>query len=320
MQEPSDPPLNRNPVTDALLDGVGPWRVNPGLNLGVQSVDLVLDLSLGAPRTRLRRMQYRLGLPAGTPLRRIDGNMIAVPHDCDAELPAGAAAKVGRGPQEYAAPDDRLIRARAGAVIELDAGGAVYQQDRMEQGPVRVKAGGKITVPAHSTIALLTRCLAFPGGSDILVEDMGTLCLAADLEPGGPPPPAFSTRVTVAEDAEVIAPYHGMQETLDPQKKQQHPIRHFRVPQGGNSLAGTMGMVILAALVTMFGIGAQIGIVAVLALRLSQANDLGQVIGWIIVAVVVAFILRYSVTAIRTLANPQPGSSMNTTAGTSFTL
>lgn len=96
--------------------------------------------------------------------------------------------------------------------------------------------------------------------------------------------------------------------------------RHFRWPQGANSLTGTLGMVILAALVTVFGIGAELGLAGVLLAGVSGADTFGRCLGGVLLALLGLFILRYSVTAIRTLADPQPGSSMSSTAGTSFTL
>jgi hypothetical protein len=94
----------------------------------------------------------------------------------------------------------------------------------------------------------------------------------------------------------------------------------FWLPQGSNLLIGTMGMIILAALFTMVGIGIQLGVAGVLAVGLSEASTFGRWVSFLILCAVGVFTLRYSVTAIRALADPQPGSSMSNTAGTSFTL
>jgi hypothetical protein len=69
----------------------------------------------------------------------------------------------------------------------------------------------------------------------------------------------------------------------------------------------------------MFGIGAQLGIAAVL-MALSDATLTGQIFAWVALGVVTLITLAYSMTAIRALADPQPGSSISATAGTSFTL
>jgi hypothetical protein len=81
-----------------------------------------------------------------------------------------------------------------------------------------------------------------------------------------------------------------------------------------------MRLAIVSALVTMFAVSAELGIAGVLAFRLSDASTTGHWIGLIIAAVVALFTLYYSTTAIRTLADPRPGSSLSSTSGTSFTL
>lgn len=75
----------------------------------------------------------------------------------------------------------------------------------------------------------------------------------------------------------------------------------------------------IAALFTMLGIGAEIGVAGVLAF-LSDAATLGRWLGFALILLVAVFALYYGATAIRALADPQPGSSMSATPGTSFTL
>jgi hypothetical protein len=53
---------------------------------------------------------------------------------------------------------------------------------------------------------------------------------------------------------------------------------------------------------------------------LSEASTFGRWLAFVLLFAVGIFTLTYSITAIRTLADPQPGSSMSSTAGTSFTL
>jgi hypothetical protein len=96
--------------------------------------------------------------------------------------------------------------------------------------------------------------------------------------------------------------------------------RHIELPQGTNMLVGNMRLVTISALVTIFGIGAEIGIVGVLAVGLSDASTLGRWLAGVLLGLVAVFTLRYSKTAIGALANPQPGSSLSGSAGTSFTL
>ncbi len=153
--------------------------------------------------------------------------------------------------------------------------------------------------------------LALPGqtGRDTSLQ----LPVRMDVPGGAKITVAGGAEVTLPEGAAVSAPSRPPF-TLSPQRS------HFRLPQGSNVLTGTLGMVIVTALVTIFGIGAELGIAAVLAVGLSDASSAGR---WFLGAGAVGlgiFALCYSVTALRTIADPQPGSSMSSTDGTSFTL
>jgi len=82
----------------------------------------------------------------------------------------------------------------------------------------------------------------------------------------------------------------------------------------------SLGTVLAAALMTMFGIGAELGIAGTLAFGLSGASG-----GWrwtmlAAIGLVAVLMLIYAVTAIGALANPEPGSSTSSAPGTSFTL
>lgn len=218
-------------------------------------------------------------------------------------------------------------------------------QVRDDPQAVRAAADSKIPIPPGSRIRIYAGQIALPGGSDLIVQSGGTLCVGGDL-PGTltiagsditspddhksndvnlPFPvwitPQWGAKITVNGVAEVTLPV-----CTKVTGRYREPFylsrekSHSRLPAGPDSLAGTVGMVILAALVTMFAIGAQIGIVLVLAAGLSEVNTLGRLIAWVVLVVGGLCTLWYSVTAIRTLVDPQPGSSMSSTAGTSFTL
>ena len=121
-------------------------------------------------------------------------------------------------------------------------------------------------------------------------------------------------QVSLPAGAQVIAPRRKSPILLSPRR------REFRWPQTANSLVGTVWMMIATALVTAFGIGAELGIAWELGTRLSDATGASRAwTGGIIIGLAVCA-LTYSVTAIRTTADPQPGSSMSATPGTSFTL
>jgi len=58
----------------------------------------------------------------------------------------------------------------------------------------------------------------------------------------------------------------------------------------------------------------------VLVVWLGSLSSAWVDVAWVLVGCIAGFTLRYSVTAISALTDPQPGSSMSGTAGTSFTL
>jgi hypothetical protein len=96
--------------------------------------------------------------------------------------------------------------------------------------------------------------------------------------------------------------------------------RALQVPAGANVLFGNLQMILAVAVVTMFGIGAEIGIAGVLAYGLSEAGQPWRVGMLAVIALVGLLTIAYAVTAIRAIADPRPGSSISSTSGTSFTL
>ncbi len=211
---------------------------------------------------------------------------------------------------------------------------------------IQVSAGSQVCVPAGVAIAL-------PGGSDIPVPagtaislggDQGTLAVAGgDLVPPPksgnsssanaqaqlpdlmvPSPACISVpggaKITVTGSAvievpagTVITPPHYRQATV--------PVaRELQVPQASYVITGNLYMTLVAAFVTMLGIGAEFGIAGVLAFGMSEASQVWRSV--MLVAIVAAGlgVLYYAVTAIAALADPQPGSSLSARSGTSFTL
>jgi hypothetical protein len=95
--------------------------------------------------------------------------------------------------------------------------------------------------------------------------------------------------------------------------------RYLLAPQGTNVIVGNLGMILIANFFTMFGIGAELGIACVLA-GFSDATGHGRSFIFLALAAVAALVILYAVTATRAMADPQPGSSMSSQAGASFTL
>jgi hypothetical protein len=127
-------------------------------------------------------------------------------------------------------------------------------------------------------------------------------------------------RISVAGTADVTLPRRA--EITAPQRQSTtlRADRELVVPQPSNVLAASLGTVLAAAVVTMFGIGAELGIAGTLAFGLSGASGGWRWIMLIAIALVAVLMLVYAVTATGTLANPEPGSSTSSAPGTSFTL
>jgi hypothetical protein len=255
------------------------------------------------------------------------GHHSGAPIDSTIRLPGG---KNPGGPAS--------IWTSAGAAITVPGGATAHGRVGSAQREVRVEAGQTIQIPMGSHIEIRATAIALPGGSDVIVPDESELLITNDDYPASANFAAHGhgevslefplhmevpggAKITVVGGAHVALP--GGAEIL---KADGVPYvlpkdgSHFRLPQGTNMLTGTLGMVILAALVTIFGIGAEIGIGAVLAIQMSDASTAGH---WGAAAIAVAigiFTLCYSVTAIRALVDSQPGSSLSSTDGTSFTL
>jgi len=95
--------------------------------------------------------------------------------------------------------------------------------------------------------------------------------------------------------------------------------RKLLTPQGPNVLIANMGMLVIANIFTMFGIGAELGVASGLV-YFSEAVQPWREIIFIGIAAVALLVIVYAKTATRTMADPQPGSSISAQAGTSFTL
>jgi hypothetical protein len=67
-------------------------------------------------------------------------------------------------------------------------------------------------------------------------------------------------------------------------------------------------------------VGAQIGTATLLTTYFLDPGTLGRSLTWLVAVVVGLFSVWYGIASIRALTDPQPGSSLSSTAGTSFTL
>jgi hypothetical protein len=117
--------------------------------------------------------------------------------------------------------------------------------------------------------------------------------------------------VSLPESTVISAPRHS-DYTLPRQ-------RQFLAPQGTNVIVASLGIILSVNILTMFGIGAELGIAGVLA-AFSRADSTGLGSITAALAVISIVVIFYAGTATRAMADPQPGSSISSQAGASFTL
>ncbi len=92
------------------------------------------------------------------------------------------------------------------------------------------------------------------------------------------------------------------------------------VPCGSHVMTAGMASVLPAAVLTVFAAATEIGLVTVLAAHYARTGAAAHAAAVVIAAVVAAGLVIYGVTALRSLAEPTSGSSLNSGGGTSFTL
>ena len=147
------------------------------------------------------------------------------------------------------------------------------------------------------------------GGAKVTVTGAADLTLPTDTQIWTP-----------HEDRRISAPRKGTQNP-DPHSGY-YPLRkpaRLMVPQGTNVMVANLGIILIVNFLTMFGIGAELGIASVLA-DFSGGIGPGHAGMSLALAAVAVLVVIYAATATRTMADPQPGSSISSQAGTSFTL
>lgn len=267
--------------------------------------------------------------------------VVAAPGGATITVPAGTAVASGSSPSPAPVKLGTEIQVPLSSRIRLLPGGATplpYHRDIS-----LVISGGQDVLAAGATSLLIT--------SDGPSASAGLTLPGSALEPASPghgqaapgrwrsapaaasPPgdrtlqfPVFVTapagvKITVIGAGSMTLPAGAKIAT--PRRGPPQPTRNQRmlpVPQSSSGLVGNMGLVLIPALMTMLGIGAELGIAAVLAFGLSDGSVTGRWLALAGLAGVALWTLYYSTTAIRALADPQPGSSMSSSPGTSFTL
>jgi hypothetical protein len=186
--------------------------------------------------------------------------------------------------------------------------------------------------------------LIIPGNGTIILKGSGSNpVLRTVASPGlhSPPPVADSVKIDSVEidsPAELLSkdfpfvtikPTGSAMITLPsgttvkaPEDKEPHPCRaaRLRVPVGSNVIVADFRSLIPAALVTMLGIGAELGILGVLAFSLSNRTAPIRGTALALVIIVAIVVLWYATTTTAALADSTPGSALTPDSSTSATL
>jgi hypothetical protein len=94
----------------------------------------------------------------------------------------------------------------------------------------------------------------------------------------------------------------------------------FVLPRSAEVVASRMWPLLLASVLTLFGTGAELGILGVLACWLSSAESAVRWVSGALLGVTALVVLYYGVVSIKALADPTPGDALNAAGGSSFIL
>lgn len=229
----------------------------------------------------------------------------------------------------------------SGAEIRVPGSATVdeYGPDPKPDGqqPIQVPIGCTVKVPPRSYIKILAaQAIEVPGGSDLLIRGHSVFEIekkdsvltitgsdgVPDLQEHNPAGNSAArsdltlelpvrviahtdAKITVTGAANVSIPC--AMSISRPQGKDSplRPPRTIELPQSSSTvLSAPLYLVIIPTLITILGIGAAIGLVGVLAIRLSDASTGGRFIAFLVLVAVVISTLYYSTTAIRSATEP----------------
>ena len=244
---------------------------------------------------------------------------------CSYQIPPGAEIAIQQG----TVPIARVIKK---AIADIATGGKPVIETVTEQATVEVaaqaaaEAAPAISFSGTSDIGTIPgTILQLKAGASTWTIGEGDLVAAAGGQ--GDVPVAFparviangGTKITVTGTADLKLPAGAV--ISGPRRKDSalRKDRWFQVPQGTDVIVANLAMIVIANVITMFGIGAELGVAFVLA-DFSSASG-----GWLDViyaalGVLSVLVLGYAYAATNAMASPQPGSATSAQAGTSFTL
>jgi hypothetical protein len=296
------------PCYDAARRGVGP-AADPAVQAGLQALRLAieqavtdLDLVDGQlpPRKDIRSAIGKKGVRAA-----VTDLVLAMADASGGEVPQAAIDDAIRNiikEIRHAVPSIGDGRPAVGNAMAYSGTADIgVQPDSILQidkwaGPLTIATSDLVAQPAPA-----------PGPSGRSLDDPTFISAAG----GAKVTVTGAADITLPKDTRISAP-QGQYYDLRQDKR-------LLVPQGTNVIVANLAIILIVNFFTMFGIGAELGIATVLA-DFSSASGHGQAWMFTALAAVAFLVIVYAATATRTMADPQPGSSISSQVGSSFTL
>ena len=225
-------------------------------------------------------------------------------------LPAGTSVQHGSGTRAISSPATVTIPPGNPDSLSLSKGWIALPGDGtiILSGDVEIGIGVPVSLPGAPPGA--PRALRYPPKT-IHVEKNDPITVG---KPGGTLKIVGVADVTLPAGTEISTPTGAPKL---PQTVLANDVS-LKIPTAGNVIQAELRSVILAALVTMFGIGAQLGILGVLSFYLSAESGPARWAAVMLLALVALIVGLYAGLTTRAMADARPGSALSASA-TSFT-
>jgi hypothetical protein len=298
----------------------------PGLELGRFSlviaiaggITVIAPLSFGVLNNHFSRQD-----PSSAPIVSIGLGTQAAPGECvTISVPAGGSITLHAPPDELKAPgQDTTIDVPVGETIRVGPAAGTQATGGQCQ-PVLVLADGTdIAVgPGQQITVGAGKPQPAPAGGNVSFLGQAKVTLPAHAYVAAPADtpaqaPAGNWRAPKAIAAR-------MKRIKAPATSHASPAqRVFTLPRSSEVFAAQMRTMLIASALTVFGIGAEIGVMGVvLGFDLAVAPDYARSLALAAAFVLAALLLWYAVIAIRALTDSRDGSTMSNANNSSFIL
>jgi hypothetical protein len=244
-------------------------------------------------------------------------------------VPAGGSVAIHPEPDaNHLSGPDTTVDVPAGGGITISpaktAPGGGYQRVLVLTGgaEIAVAPGNLITVDGARHDVPAGADISFLGQARVTLP--GSACVEApnDMPPSAPASaPARKRRALAMKQARTELAEPGMVLGMPVRQPSKPAARVLTIPRSGQVVAAQMWTMLAASGLTLFGIGAEIGIMAVvLGFELAVAPWYVHWLALIAAIILAVLAVVYGFFAIRTLADSRDGSTMSNVGNSSFTL